>query len=169
MTQVQRTERLTLRHFTEADAEFILRLVNEPSWLRYIGDRGVRTVEDAAAYLRERWMPAYERHGYGLYLVERTEDGVPLGMCGLVRRDTLEHADIGFAFLPEFWGQGYAAESAAATLDEARGLGMTHLLAITHPENESSIRLLEKIGFRSDGLTRLADDADEVKLFARDL
>jgi ribosomal-protein-alanine N-acetyltransferase len=169
MTQVLRTDRLTLRHFTEADAEFILRLVNEPSWIRFIGDRNVHTVDDAVAYLRERWMPAYERHGYGLYLAERLEDGVPLGMCGLVRRDTLEHADVGFAFLPEFWGQGYATESAAATLDHARDLGMGRLLAITHPDNVASIRLLERIGFRLEGLTRLGEESDDVRLFAIDL
>ena len=113
---VAETARLRLRWLDDGDATFILRLVNEPSWIRYIGDRNVRSVEDAQRYLREGPVAMYERLGFGLNLVESKATGEPLGICGLLRRDTLEHVDLGFAFVPGAWGQGYAQESAAATL-----------------------------------------------------
>jgi RimJ/RimL family protein N-acetyltransferase len=138
----------------------MLRLLNEPSFLANIGDRGVRTLDDARRYLAERLIASYETHGYGLWIVEprapsRAESGAEagarqiLGICGLVRRDTLPGPDLGFAFLPEFWSQGFARESAAAVRDHAfAALGLTRLLAIVNPANAPSIRLLESLGFR---------------------
>ncbi|HET9294082.1 MAG TPA: GNAT family N-acetyltransferase, partial [Gemmatimonadales bacterium] len=148
-------------------AEFILGLLNEPSFLRYIGDRGVRTVEDARAYIAKGPIDSYDRHGFGLLLVSRKEDGVPIGMCGLLRRDALPDVDVGFAFLPAFWGKGYAFESAAAVLSYGREvLGLNRIVAITSPENEGSIRVLTKLGMRFEGMIRLADSEPEVRLFA---
>lgn len=143
------TRRLRLRPVTADDAPFILRLVNEPSWLRYIGDRGVRTLDDARRYIAEGPQRSYTTNGFGLCLVERKDDAEPLGMCGLLRRDTLPDVDIGFAFLPEHWNRGYAFEAAAATLAHARtALRLPRVIAITLPDNGPSNRLLERLGLR---------------------
>ena len=148
MTVLQ-TGRMTLRRLTPADAPFIRELVNEPSWIRFIGDRGVRTEDDARAYLAKGPIAMYERYGFGLWMCESRESGEALGICGLIKRDTLEDVDIGFAFLPRYWGQGYAHESAAAVLDYGREvLELDRIVAITSPDNTSSIRLLEKLGLR---------------------
>ena len=168
--KVLETDRLTLRRLTLADAEFILQLLNEPSFIRFIGDRGVRTVEDARKYILQGPIASYEHFGFGLYLTEMTATGTPVGICGLLKRDTLPEADIGFAFLPAFWRQGYAFESAAAVITHGKDkLGQKRILAITSPENDASIKLLEKLGFRFEQVTKLAEDAPEVNLFALDL
>ena len=167
---VLETDRLTLRYLTLADAEFILQLLNEPSFLRFIGDRGVRTVEDARKYILQGPLASYERFGFGLYLTEITATGAPVGICGLLKRDTLPDADIGFAFLPPYWRQGYAFESAAAVITYGKDeLGQKRILAITSPENDASIKLLEKLGFRFEYVTKLSEDAPEVNLFALEL
>ena len=167
---VLETERLILRRLSIDDAEFVLELLNEPSFLRYIGDRGVRNLEDAAQYILNRLVTSYERNGFGLYLVELRESGIPIGISGLVKRDTLPDADIGFAFLPAYWSQGYAFESAAAVMNYAREvLGLNRILAITSPDNEASAKLLGKIGLRYERLIKLSEDAEEVKLFTTDV
>ena len=146
---VLETERLRLRQFAESDAAFVLELLNEPSWLRFIGDRGVRTLDDARGYITNGPQAMYARHGFSLLVVERTTDGAALGMCGLIKRDTLDAPDIGYAFLPRAWGQGYAREAAAAVLAYGhRALGLPRILAITDPENAASIKLLEDMGMR---------------------
>ena len=145
---VLESARLTLRHLTPADSSFILQLVTDPDWLRFIGDRGVRTVEDARGYIERGPMRLYGRLGFGLYLVARRVDGTPLGLCGLIKRDSLEDVDIGFAFLPASRGQGYALESAVAVRDYATEvLGLERIVAITAPDNDASARLLERLGF----------------------
>ncbi|HET9212113.1 MAG TPA: GNAT family N-acetyltransferase [Thermoanaerobaculia bacterium] len=167
--KVLETDRLVLRRMSAEDAEFILGLLNEPSWLRYIGDRGVRTLEDARAYILKGPVDMYNRLGFGLYLTELKEGHVPIGICGLVKRDFLEDVDIGFALLPAFWGQGYAHEAASAVMEYAKGaLGLKRLVAITNPDNQSSIRLLEKLGFRFDRMIRATADGPEVRLFVWD-
>jgi RimJ/RimL family protein N-acetyltransferase len=165
---VLETDRLFLRRLSVDDAEFILRLLNEPSWIQFIGDKGVRTLDDARAYLENGPINMYRRLGFGLYLVLRKEDGAPLGLCGLIKRDGLADVDIGFAFLPDFWSRGYAYESAAAVMDYGnRVLGLSRIVAITSPGNQSSIKLLEKLGMKFEGMTRLPGDSSEVTLFAR--
>ena len=167
---VLETDRLNLRRISTDDAEFILQLLNEPSFLQFIGDRGVRTLDDARNYIVNGPMASYERFGFGLYLTELKEPRVPIGMCGLLKRDTLEDVDIGFAFVPQYWKQGYAMESAAAVMTHAKDvLGLNRLAAITSPENETSIALLLKLGMRFEKLTRLTDEAPEIKLFICDL
>ena len=167
---VLETERLVLRRLDPAlDAEFILRLLNEPSFLHYIGDKGVRTSADAQRYIIDGPVKSYETNGFGLYKVELKNDATPIGMCGLVKRDTLPDADIGFAFLEEYWNQGYAHESAGAIMKYARDIfGIERVLAITTPDNQASGKLLEKIGLRFAQLTKLSADAAEVKLFTTD-
>ena len=149
------------------DADFVLRLVNEPSFLRYIGDRGVRTIEDARRYIADGPVAGYARYGYGLLRVARKSDGTTVGMCGVLKRDTLPDPDIGFSFLPEFWSQGYALESAGAVMKHAREvLRLGRILAITTNDNESSIRLLGKLGFRFDRMMPFG--SEELRLFVSD-
>lgn len=160
------TERLILRRLTIDDAEFILELLNDASFLRYIGDKGVRNIDDAVRYLNTGPIASYERFGFGLYLVELKTSGEPIGMCGLLKRDTLPHVDVGFAFLPTFWSQGYAFESAAAVMAFGReALGLRRIVAITSPDNQASISLLEKIGLRFERMIKLGEDQSEVRLF----
>jgi RimJ/RimL family protein N-acetyltransferase len=168
---VLETERLNLRQLDAGDAEFILELLNEPSFLHHIGDKGVRTLADAARYIATGPVESYARHGFGLWLVELKEAGVgvPAGICGLVKRDALPDADIGYAFLPRFWSRGYAREAADAVLGYASGaLGLPRVLAIVNADNTGSIKVLEKIGLNFDRLVRLSDDAPEIMLFASD-
>lgn len=166
---VLETERLTLRTVSLDDAEFILRLVNEPSFLRFIGDRGVRTIDDARAYISSRMIESYERNGFGLWLVELNASGAPAGIAGLVKRDTLPDVDVGFAFLPEFWSNGYARESAAAAVRHGlETLALPRLVAITDPDNVSSIKVLERVGLRFVRRVKLGDDVPELRLFSSD-
>ena len=161
------TERLELRQFTPEDAAFVLRVVNEPSFLRYIGDRGVRSVADAERYIQEGPVAGYAKFGYGLLRVIRKDDGVSVGMCGVLKRDALPGPDLGFSFLPEYWSQGYAHESASAVMEHAREvLGLGRILAITTVDNEPSIRLLGKLGFRFERLMTVGDDTTTLRLFA---
>jgi len=149
LSPVLTTPRLQLRELSAADAPFIFELVNDPSWLRYIGDKSVRDVEAAQRYIEGGPMRMYAERGFGLWLVERREDGSPLGICGLVKREQLEDVDLGFAFLPRHWRRGYATESARAVLGHALGaLGLTRIVAITSTDNAASARLLENLGFR---------------------
>jgi len=166
---VLETERLLLRHFRIDDAEFILELLNEPSFQEHIGDKGVRTVDDAKLYLQNGPLQSYEAYGYGLNMVELRSSGEAIGMCGLVKRDGLDDADIGYAFLEQYWSNGYARESAGAILNHAREtLGLERVVAIVTPGNLSSIRLLEKIGLTFERMIRLADGDKELKFFASD-
>jgi len=166
---VLESDRLRLRRLTTADGEFMLGLLNEPSFIANIGDRGVRTLEGARKYLVDGPIASYAKHGYGLYMVELKATGEPIGICGLVKRDYLEDADIGFAFLPRFWSQGYAFESAAAVKTFAlETLGLGRVLAITSQDNVGSIKVLEKIGLKFAGMIRPPADAAEVRLFSSD-
>jgi RimJ/RimL family protein N-acetyltransferase len=141
------TERLRLRQFEKTDAAFIIELVNSPGWLEYIGDRNVKTEEEAIVYLENGPVRSYLVNGYGLWLVERKADEKPIGMCGIINRPMMEYPDIGFAFLPSCMGAGYACEIAKATLDFANlQLNIPIISAITVPKNARSIRLIEKLG-----------------------
>ena len=165
--RVLETERTIVRWMTADDAAFILQLVNDPDWLRYIGDRGVRTLDDARAYLEKGPIDMYRRLGFGTYVVVLKETGALMGSCGLVKRDGLDDVDIGFAFLPEHRGQGYALESADAVRNYAIvTLGLKRLVAIVSPANQPSIRLLEKLGFRYERPVKLPGDDEEISLYA---
>jgi len=160
------TERLILRRLTTSDDEFMLELLNEPSFVRNIGDRGVRTLADARRYISDGPVASYERFGFGLYLVELKETRVSIGICGLLQRESLPDVDIGFAFLPRYWSRGYAFESAAAVMIYAREvLGLKRVVAITDPVNEGSIRVLHRIGLKFDRMIKLSEDDIELKLF----
>ena len=161
------TERLSIRRFVAEDAPFILELLNQPSFLHFIADRNVRTIADAVAYIREKIEASYEQHGFGFYLVLSKNDSVALGLCGLIKRETLADVDIGFAFLERFWGKGYAFESAAAVLQYGRAeLGLPKIVGVTSPQNRASIELLEKLGLKFERMIHLPGYGDESKLFA---
>jgi RimJ/RimL family protein N-acetyltransferase len=167
--KVLETDRLNLRRLSPDDAEFILELLNDPSFLRFIGDKGVRTLDDAREYILNGPVDMYNRLGFGLYLTELKDNGVPIGICGLIKRDGLEDVDIGFAFLPKFRAKGYAYESAAAVMAYGKTvLGLKRIVAITYPDNYASGRLLEKLGLRFERMIRLSKDAPEIRLFAFD-
>ncbi len=168
--KVLETDRLILRRLSVEDAEFIFRLLNEPSFLRYIGDKRVRTIADARDYILQGPIRSYERFGFGLYLAELKNGGIPIGICGLLKREALADVDIGFAFLPQFWKKGYAFESATALMAYCRDvIGIKRLVAITDSDNTSSINVLGKLGLRFERMIRMSDDAPEIKLFASDV
>ena len=159
------TERLTLRPFTTDDAAFVLLLVNEPGFVRFIGDRGVKDLDSARSYLRDGPLASYRQHGFGLLLVEH--DNKPIGMCGLLQRETLDAPDLGFAFLAAVAGHGFAREAARAVLTDADAQGIARLLAITAIDNDRSIRLLECVGFACAGTTSPDRDDSELLVFER--
>lgn len=162
------TSRLVLREMTANDAEFILGLLNQPSFLRFVGDKGVRTVADAAAYIENGPRASYRRHGYGLNIVLLRETGAAMGICGLVTRDWLDAPDIGFSLLPAYWSLGYAFEAASAVLDQAESVHrLRRFLAITNPDNQSSIRLLERLRFAFDKEVT-TPDGESLSLYARE-
>lgn len=163
---VLKTERLSLNHLSFDDAPFILELVNQRSFIKNIGDRGVRTLADAERYIQDGPLASYEKHGFGLYRVDLKESGIPIGMCGLLKRDSLPDVDIGYAFLERFHSKGYGYESASAIMEYSRTLGLKRVLAIVSPDNEASIHVLEKIGLRFEKLMRMPGSEEEIKLFA---
>lgn len=166
---VLQTGRLRLRHMTLDDAAFMLGMLNDPAWHRYIGDRGIRTIEGAREHIRNGPMAMVARFGFGFHVVELKEDGRPIGVCGLAKRDFLDDVDIGYAFLPQYGGQGYAYEAAQGVLAHARELGLTRLVATVVPENAASIRLLEKLGLRFEHTFQAPDSTRDLRLFAIDL
>lgn len=163
------TERLALRTIAPDDAPFYLALVNDPAFIVYIGDRGIRTLDAAREAIANGPMAMQAALGHSLYLVERKDDGAPIGMCGLIKRDTLDDVDIGYAFLPQYRGHGYAREAAAAVCALAPTLGIRRLLAITSPDNAGSIALLLKLGLRFQRLAHLTPDDPGTNVYAADL
>lgn len=168
MHAILETNRLVLKKFTVDDAPFIFRLVNDPTWIQYIGDRNVRTLEDAQKYLADGAIASYATHGYGFYNVLHRETNTPIGTCGFTKRPFLEHPDFGFAFLPEYTGQGYAIEIAVAAMAYAEEvLKLEKLVAITTPDNKRSIQLLIKLGFRFE--KSIWENEEELFLFGAPL
>ncbi len=166
MKTIIETERLQLRRFTLDDADFFLTLVNDEEWIRNIGDRNVHTEDEARAYLTKSYLANYERNGFGLYLTA-LNDGTRIGMCGLIKRDGLDDVDIGFAFLPQWRGQGYAAEAARASLIYGRDvLKKTRIVAIVLPSNTASVVLLKQIGLQFEKMIQMPNDPDELALYA---
>ncbi|MCX2779173.1 GNAT family N-acetyltransferase [Microbulbifer thermotolerans] len=158
------TQRLTLRQLTQEDAPLMLAVLNDPDFLRNVGDRGVRTEADARRYIADGIMAMYRRRGFGLYKVE-LKDGTPLGVCGLLKREGLGAPDIGFALLPEYRRQGYTLEAARAVMRYARDvIGLTRIVAIALPNNTPSLRLLEKLGLRPEGIIRLPGEDEDLLL-----
>jgi RimJ/RimL family protein N-acetyltransferase len=163
------TDRLEITELSVYNVAFVIALLNSPGWLQYIGDRGVHTAEEAINWLQQGPMKSYEEHGYGLWLVKLLASNEPIGICGLIHRDYLPHADIGLAYLPQYGGQGYAGEAANAVLQFAADKGMTAVQAITMPDNEPSLRLLKKLGFEESGLISPPGELDPLVLLTKEL
>ena len=164
---VAETARLRLRWLAAGDAAFIFELVNEPSWIQFIGDKGVKTLQDAARYIENGPVAMYKRVGFGLYMVELKDSGEPIGICGLIKRDGLDDVDLGFAFRPTFWRNGYAFESAAAVMAYGRStLGLRRIVAILSHDNHRSSRLLQRLGFSFERTVKLRPDDQELDLYA---
>ncbi len=163
---VLETERLTLSRLTIADAPFVLELMNESAFIEYVADRGLRTEADAARYLSEKILPTYELFGFGFYRVTLKESEMAIGICGLVKRDTLDHPDIGFSILQRFCRKGYAYEAALAVMDYGRTvLGLAHICGVTARNNRTSIRLLQKLGLEFKETIHLPGYGAESLLF----
>ncbi|WP_430408990.1 GNAT family N-acetyltransferase [Kordia sp.] len=166
MKKIFETERLMLREFTQKDAAFVLQLVNSPSWLKFIGDRNITTIEVATQYIKNNLMLSYEINYFGLWLVSLKDTGIPIGMCGLVNRDYLENIDIGFALLPKYERKGYMYEATKATMNYGKKvIGIDKIVAITDTKNVASIGLLNKIGLQFEKKLQLSDD-DIILLFS---
>ncbi|NNM22464.1 MAG: GNAT family N-acetyltransferase [Flavobacteriaceae bacterium] len=162
------TERLILNKISTRDAPFYVELFNSEDWLKYIGDRNVRSIADAENYIKKNYLPIYDEHGFGSYTVKLKESGKTIGACGLYQRDDLKHPDIGFAFLPGYYGQGYGFEAASEVMRFAREqLGITEILGFTKRENVASIKLLKKLGLREQGTYKFKDDTEDLILFAK--
>ncbi|MEN2768464.1 GNAT family N-acetyltransferase [Ornithinibacillus xuwenensis] len=166
---VMETERLNLRWVEVRDAEFILKLLNEPSWINYIGDKGIHSLDDAVAYIESGPRAMYKQEGFGLFLTELKDNHIPIGLCGLINRDGLEDVDIGFAFLADYQSKGYAFEAARQTVAFAKEIGLQRIVAITTKDNHSSSRLLEKLGMEFDGYKTLPNDTEELKQYKLEL
>ena len=161
------TPRLTLRRLSPDDAEFIVELLNDPAFIRFIGDKAVRSVDDARRYILEGPVASYERNGFGLWLVELKDSGSAIGMCGLLKRESLPDVDIGFAFLPAYRSQGYAFESALAVLEYGMTeFGLRRIVAISDPDNAGSLAVLQKIGMRFERMIIVSEGAPEIQLLA---
>lgn len=168
MTLILETPRLILRKAASSDGAFIMELMNERSYLANIGDRGVRTLDDAVAYLDAKYRTSYEKLGYGSYVVEEKTTSTPIGICGYVKRDSLEDADIGFAFLERCWSRGYGYEAASGVLEYGRDvLGFSKVLGVTAQANLPSIRLLQKLGFSYERLLLLPGYSEKSLLFSK--
>ena len=164
---VLETERLLLSRLSYDDCEFIFELLNEPSFKRFIGDKGVNTLDEARQYLRDGPIGSYERFGYGLFLVTPKDSDSPAGICGLVKRDEFDDPDIGFAFLTRFRENGYALESAKAVLEYGfEGLKLKRIIAVADPDNQRSVRLLERLGLTFERMVRMTEDDHDINLFA---
>ena len=160
------TKRLRLRRLAEQDAAFILELVNEPAFIQNIGDKSVRTLDDAREYISSGPVASYEKYGFGLYCVDLKETEEPIGICGLLKRDALDDVDIGFALLEKFRGRGFAYEAAAAVMEYSRSaLGLKRIVAITSPDNEASIHVLQKIGLRFERMIRMPGSKEDTRFF----
>ena len=160
------TARLRLRHLLDSDAPFILELLNEPDFIRNIGDREVRTLEDARRYIQHGPMVSYSQHGFGLFLVELRDSGRPVGICGLLKRDYLQDVDVGFALRESYRGQGYAFEAAQAAMRHGQeDLGISRIVAITSPENRASMNVLRKLGLEFERSLRIPDQSRDTRLF----
>lgn len=161
------TERLELHQVRPSDAEFVLNLLNSPGWIKYIGDKGIKTLAHATDYILMGPIKSYRQNGFGLWLVKLKGTGTPIGLCGLIKRSYLEDVDIGFAFLPEYIGKGYGYEAAKATLDLAQSIyHLKRVVAITSKDNVASIALLKKLGLHFEKMVLIPNDPNELNFFA---
>ena len=167
---IVKTDRLSLRKIDTDDAAFMLRLLNDPEFIQYVGDKKARDLGSAKTYILEGPVASYQNFGFGLYLVELNDDRAPIGICGILKRDFLDHADLGFALMPGYRGCGYAFEAAQATIELARSdLKLSRIVAFTAMNNTRSIKLLERLGMSFDRMVDLPPDGKKVNLYGCNL
>lgn len=167
---ITETKHLQIRRFETSDAGFVLELLNTPGWIQYIGDKNIKTIAEAENYILSGPVKSYKKSGFGLYLVALKDSGKSVGMCGLIKRDTLEDVDVGVAFLPEQAGKGYAYEAVAAVLEHAKNdFNIQRIVAITLHENKSCIRLLEKAGLVFEKDIQFPGETEVLMLFGKTL
>ena len=167
--KILETTRQTLHELSLDDASFMLELLNTPGWIQFIGDRGVKTIEEARNYLQNGYLKSYRQHGFGFYLQRLKSNQAKIGICGLIKRDSLSDVDIGFGMLPGYEGKGYALEAAKAVLEYARtNLHIPRIIAITTPDNRRSIRLLEKLGLQFESQMEYGDAKEVLNVYAID-
>ena len=167
---VLETKRLLIRHFVRDDADFILRQLNEPSWLEFIGDKNVYNLNDAKKYIELVELSMYQKYGFGMFLVFDKQTEIPMGLCGLMKRDDLDHADLGYALLPEFWQQGYALEAVQSILEYTKHThGLSRILALSKSSNASSIKLLNKVGFTFERDLKLMENEENLQIYQLNL
>jgi RimJ/RimL family protein N-acetyltransferase len=163
---VLETKRLQLRRLTTGDAAFLIDVFNDPAFVRFVGDRNIRTLDQAREFIEQGPFESYRRHGFGHYVSSLKSDGTPIGICGFVKREALDDVDIGFSLLPEFRAQGYAFEAASALMEYGAGtLGLQRIVAIASPQNAPSIRLLQKLGLRFERMVKLTGEGETLSLF----
>ena len=168
--KVLETSRLVLRWLDIKDASFIFHLLNDPSWIQNIGDKGIRTLDDAENYIRNGPIAMYMRYGFGLFLVQLKDSQTSIGLCGLIKRKALKDVDIGYAFLPEYWGKGYAMESASTVISYGKSIHrLSRLVGITLPSNHSSVKLLQKLGFQFEAIVMTTADTKELEMYSIEL
>ena len=168
--KVLETARLVLRRLDTEDASFMFRLLNDPSWIQNIGDKGIRTLDDAKDYIRNGPVVMYMRYGFGLFLVQLKDSQTSIGLCGLIKRKALKDVDIGYAFLPEYWGKGYAMDSASAVISYGKSIHrLSRLVGITLPSNHSSVKLLKKLGFQFESIVMMTADTEELEIYSIEL
>lgn len=166
MKKILETERLILREFTLEDDSFIFELLNTDEWKKYIGDRGIKNLHDAQTYISDKLISSYIKNGFGFYMVELKNENIPIGMCGLAKREALDHVDVGYALLPAYFKKGYAFEAASATVEYAKNnLGLKRILAITIEAHADSIKLLGKLNFKFEKKMFMPDDPEELMIF----
>lgn len=164
---IAETPRLRIRHLTAADAAFTCQLLNEPSFIENIADRGVRSKLDALHYLAEGPIKSYQQHGYGLFLVETSDNKIPIGFCGLLFRDYLQETDIGFAFAPQFWGKGYALEAASAVLHFGyQKAKLRRIVGLVSAGNLPSIKVLTRLGLSFEKVVQVQPSLKDVQLYS---
>ncbi|MFT6051416.1 MAG: ribosomal-protein-alanine N-acetyltransferase [Halioglobus sp.] len=160
------TPRLIIEPLNTHDAAITMAILNDPDFIAYVGDRGVRSLEDAKSYIVDRLLPHYQEHGYGMTAVRRRDNGETIGMCGLVNRDSLNYIDIGYAFLPSARGEGFALEACQAVMEMGKKeVGLNELAAIISPQNKASQALAVKLGMVLDCMVRLEPGEDEICLY----
>lgn len=165
---VSTTNRLLLREASTDDSEFILKLINEPAWHKFISNHSVDTIEKASEYIEQKMIAMYQKFGFGLWVVEKIDDAIPIGICGLLKRDSLHNIDLGFAFLADYWGQGFALEASISCLKYAKSeIKAKKIVAITDPLNTRSVKLLEKAGFIYESNFSHPGSNDVLSLYAK--
>ncbi|CAV26369.1 GNAT family N-acetyltransferase [Vibrio atlanticus] len=168
--QAVETARLRLRMITPQDAAFIQRLYSSEDFLRYVGDKEITDAGKAVEYIENNILKMHQEKDVCLLVVEIKDSSTPIGVCGLIKRDTLESHDIGYGFVPEVYGQGFGLEAAQVIIEQAKhNADIDHLVAITTSDNIRSIALLTKLGFVFERVEEAINESVNLNLYGLSL